>query len=354
MPRIAKWFSPTAPKQKISILDGTEAYRELKLEVTKAGILKRSYGYYTLFTLFALGGFFLSLYELYFRAHGMLLLFWGVLFALFAVQLGGLLHDSGHRAIFKSTRWNDVLGFICGSILVLPYADWKKSHNEHHVNPNIEEEDPDLNRPIISFTELQARSQKGVMKTLVRYQVYIYYPLSLILFVFWQLSNVIYYKKIFSTKILPRIIVYIAGLLLWLVVPFFFFPASRVLLIDFIVYSIMGFYMYNIFAPNHKGMPQFKKRTSLSFLEHQILTARDINPNPITDFFYLGLNYQIEHHLFPNCPRNKLKKITPYVEEICRKMNLEFTSVGVIESNKIILGELDKIAKTIRNKQISG
>lgn len=104
--------------------------------------------------------------------------------------------------------------------------------------------------------------------------------------------------------------------------------------------------MYNIFAPNHKGMPQLPKDIKISFMEHQIMTTRNIYGHWLTDFVYLGLNYQIEHHLFPNCPRNKLKLITPYVEDICRKMNLEFTRVSVLESNKIILSELNRIAKT--------
>ncbi|MGD9891196.1 MAG: fatty acid desaturase, partial [Dehalococcoidia bacterium] len=72
---------------------------------------------------------------------------------------------------------------------------------------------------------------------------------------------------------------------------------------------------------------------------------RNITPGRFVDFMYFGLNYQIEHHLFPTCPRNKLKLITPYVKEICARTGLEYTQADIITSNRIILGELNSVAR---------
>src|SRR5260221_568858 len=124
----------------------------------------------------------------------------------------------------------------------------------------------------------------------------------------------------------------------------FIFSLAKALLVFFIVHTATGFYVSNIFAPNHKGMPQLGKHVKISFLEHQIMTSRNIYGHWLTDYVFMGLNYQIEHHLFPNTPRNKFKKITPYVMEICRRRKLEFIQTGIIESNKIILSELRRIA----------
>jgi fatty acid desaturase len=107
----------------------------------------------------------------------------------------------------------------------------------------------------------------------------------------------------------------------------------------------MGFYLSNVFAPNHKGMPQIADGTAISFLELQITTSRNITPGWLVDLVYFGLNYQIEHHLFPTCPRSKLKQITPYVLEVCARTHLAYTQVGVVESNRIILRELNAIAR---------
>jgi fatty acid desaturase len=83
----------------------------------------------------------------------------------------------------------------------------------------------------------------------------------------------------------------------------------------------------------------------MSFLEQQVITSRDITGGPLTDLALVGLNYQIEHHLFPTCPRNKLKLLTPYVQDVCRRMNLEFTTVGIVETNRMILRELRAVAQ---------
>jgi fatty acid desaturase len=92
-------------------------------------------------------------------------------------------------------------------------------------------------------------------------------------------------------------------------------------------------------------MPQFLEGTQVSFLEQQIRTSRNIRPGWFVDFVYFGLNYQIEHHLFPTCPRNKLKRITPYVKEICARTGLEYTEAGIVQSNRIIIGELNSVAR---------
>lgn len=135
------------------------------------------------------------------------------------------------------------------------------------------------------------------------------------------------------------------GMFLWYILPFFIFPFWKAFLFFILTNEVAGFYMLNIFAPNHKGMPQMEKEVKISFLEHQIMTARNIYGHWLTDYLYLGLNYQIEHHLFPNCPRNKLNNITPYVRAICRKYKLSYAQMGIIESNRFILSELKKTSQ---------
>ena len=75
------------------------------------------------------------------------------------------------------------------------------------------------------------------------------------------------------------------------------------------------------------------------------MTARNVNGHFLTDLFYMGLNYQIEHHLFPNCPRNKLKLISPYVKKLSRQLKLDYESVSVLGAARIILKELSSVAE---------
>ena len=148
-----------------------------------------------------------------------------------------------------------------------------------------------------------------------------------------------------SPRLLAELALWAAGLTAWFIVPFLVFPLAKALLLFAVVHPTMGFYLSNIFAPNHKGMPQLPAGTQISFLEHQLRTSRNITPGWLVDVLYLGLNYQIEHHLFPTCPRTKLKQITPYLREICARTNLAYTQVGILRSHQIILAELNAIAR---------
>jgi len=89
--------------------------------------------------------------------------------------------------------------------------------------------------------------------------------------------------------------------------------------------GLFGMYMVSIFAPNHKAMPVLDRDSQLDFLHRQVLTSRNVIAHPITDFWYGGLNYQIEHHLFPSIPRNKLREVQAIVKGFCRAHSIVTT-----------------------------
>ena len=99
-----------------------------------------------------------------------------------------------------------------------------------------------------------------------------------------------------------------AGLAAYLGVIFFFLGPWHGALFIAVHRALGGIYMGSVFAPNHKGMPILDSETEMDYLHMQTLTARNVQGSPLADFWYGGLNYQIEHHLFPNMPRNNLKK----------------------------------------------
>ena len=94
---------------------------------------------------------------------------------------------------------------------------------------------------------------------------------------------------------------------------------SRGLLFILVHQLLFGFCMGLVFAPNHKGMPMIEKGVRVDFLHRQVITARNITPGWITDWCFGGLNYQIEHHLFPSMPRNRLPKARVLVKTFCKE-----------------------------------
>ena len=330
---------------RLSLAEGEKAYRELKKEVTQSGILNRSYGYYGVLMVIIFAGFFLSLYEIFITINSVHLVGWGIIFGFFATQIAGFIHDGGHRAIFASTKFNDVIGQIAGVVLATDYTSWKYRHNIHHAHTNEEAIDPDLiEMPFLSFARSKFQAKKGFWRKASRHQVFFYYPIMLLYNFGLRLYGIEYYAQHFKREHLREVIVFVVSVFVWFVLPFLIFPTGKAVLVFSVVNLTMSLYLMNVIAPNHKAMPKLAKTIKLSFLDQQILTSSNVYGNWLYDFLYMGLNYQIEHHLFPNCPRNKLYKIRPLVKEICKRRRLEYTEVGFIQANKNILAELKHIA----------
>ena len=142
----------------------------------------------------------------------------------------------------------------------------------------------------------------------------------------------------------------LGGVALYLGVIFAFLPPWQAGLFIVVHRALAGFHMGAVFAPNHKGMPILDKDDELDYMQRQILTARDVRPSPLVDYMYGGLNYQIEHHLFPNMPSNRLKDGKEVVKEFCRNRGLPYHETGVWQSNKEILGYMHEVSATLRRK----
>jgi fatty acid desaturase len=336
---------------KLTLSEGAELYKELCKRICDALLFERSYFFYGLHALCVFSAITFTYYFLRITSSALVFAALAVALALCLSQLGGYMHDAAHMMVFKTRCMNDLFGGFCASLIFMNYNSWKLKHAAHHAHPNHEGHDPDLEIPIFSFTETRYKSKTGLERRLRRYQAYLYFPLSFLLAYSLQFKNSIKYlvgkakRHGFNRAIAGELIIFGAGFFLWYMLPFLVFDFPKAVLLVIIVPVTSGFYIASVFAPNHKGMPVIDRNTRLSFLEQQIITSRNIADNWFTDFIYLSLNYQIEHHLFAECPRNKLKRVTPYIEELCRARGLPFTVVGLRESFGVILEGLSSVVR---------
>lgn len=337
----------TINRSKIELKHGASIYSNLRSQLIDAGILDRSYYYYTLLITTSIAGYFGSIFMFYKVSIFSLEIFFAVLTGFFAVQIGGIMHDAAHRAIFNSVKNNDLIGQLSAGLIVMSYENWKKNHNAHHANPNEEGEDPDLEIPLHVFTNSQLSKRKGFRRFITKFQVLTYYTMRPLTSVSTRVNSFIYFVKNYNPDKNWQIIMFLAGVFLWFIGPFIAFGTLKGFIFVVASNAFGGFYSSNIFAPNHKGMPQIMKGTKISFFEQQVVTSRNVTMNPISDFVYLGLNYQIEHHLFPACPRNKLYKAAYFTKKAVEDSGLSYTVEGVISSNKIILSALSNTAKRV-------
>ncbi len=318
------------------------------------GLLDRQYLYYavkiplTLAALFA-GIAVIVLFD-QFWVQLLNAVFLGVVFG----QFGFIGHDSGHRQIFRSALNNDLVMLLCGLITGMTPSWWMSKHGAHHRNPNQLELDSDIEVSVFAFTEEQALKSRGLLRPFVKYQAFFFYPMLLLTSLSLLSGGLAYLVRRQQVRYpIAETAAVVAGIGLYLAVLFFFLPAWQAALFIVVHRALAGFYMGSVFAPNHKGMPVLEPGEKLDYLRQAALTSRDVIPNPVIDFAYGGLNYQIEHHLFPNMPRNRLKDAREVVRPFCQERGIQYHETGFWQSQREILGYMHEVSAPLRRSQPS-
>jgi len=331
----------------------TNDYAELKLILKKKGFLERQPVYYTKRVALLLGLFVVGIIFLFVVNNFWLQLVNALYLAFVFTQIGLLSHEAGHRQMFHESWKHDILALVGGNLLIgMSYAWWLDKHNAHHSNPNHVDMDPDIEIPFLEFTGLEDLSGIGKFRQfLVRHQATIFLPALLTVSLGLQMNSVDFLLHKKAKYRVLELILMIAHFALYLGVIFSRFVWWQAILFIIVHQAATGAYLGSIFAPNHKGMPVLEKESTMDFLHRQVLTARNIHANPITDFVYGGLNYQIEHHLFPSMPRNKLKQAQQIIKPFCQTHDISYHETNVPQSFKEILQHLYHVGDVLRVKR---
>ncbi len=268
-------------------------------------------------------------------------------------QMAFLGHDGGHQQIARTKRANDLIGLVSGNLLVgLCYGWWVDEHSQHHAHPNHEGRDPDIGESVITFTDSQAGARAGrVERFIAAHQAWLFFPLLTLEGINLHVQSVDWlrrtpirrYRRTELTLLAVHVVVFLTIVLLVL-------SPVKALAFLAIQQAVWGVYMGCSFAPNHKGMPTIPEGESLDFLRAQVLTTRNVRGGVFTDFLLGGLNYQIEHHLFPNMPRNNLRKAQPMVREYCRDMQIAYTETSLVGSYAMVLRHLNTVGRPLRGR----
>lgn len=330
----------------------TNEYAQLKQQIRQKGSFDPQPVYYTCKFLFTLSLLALSVGFLFGVKNFWLQLLNAAFLGFVLTQIGLLAHDIGHRQVFRNARKNAIGGLLVGNLLVgWSWSWWVDKHNGHHGHPNQLGLDTDILRPFTAFTEEDARIKQGFVRFMVKYQAYLEFPTYLFApatFVILSIQVLLMKKAkyVLAEAILLTLhyVLYFGVLLMWM-------NAWQVVLFVIVHNAIFGLYLGSIVAPNHKGMPILEKDSRMDFLRRQVLTARNVNGGPLVDFWYGGLNYQVEHHLFPNIPRNKLSEAQRIVRAFCAKHSIAYHETGMLQSYKEILHHLHKVSAPLRSEK---
>ncbi len=234
-------------------------------------------------------------------------------------------HEGSHRS-FSSSPWrNEVLVYLTFPLFSgLSSLYWRNKHDRlHHGHPNVEGLDPDIRPwPFVSSRGDHDRSPRQLrwfQRTMQRRAVW---PMSTLMTLGMRRASLIYLA---TAKRTPRWWAEVACMAVhytcWLVIPSIVWGP----LVGFGVYSaiwaIVGICLALVFAPAHMGLPILDGQHH-DWL-HQIETTRNLALPRVVSFFFIGLDYQVEHHLFPKIPHQSLPRAAAITAAWCAEHGIK-------------------------------
>ena len=346
---MSTFANPDYPKYQAQAPQANE-FAELKRLVEECGLLDKQPAYYTYKILLTLGMLGLGFALLVILDNFALQLMVAAFLAFAYCQVGFVGHDAGHQAIFRSPRRNVMVGLAVNFLISLSQSWWVKQHNKHHRYPNDIELDPHVRLPVLAFSQEAALKKRGLLRFIMRYQAFYFLPLLLLEGLGIRLAGIQYLVRAGNIKAFlvdSTLMGLHFGLYFGLL--FYIFNPWQVLAFTLVHQLLFGLYFGLVFAPNHKGMLIPDRNNPLNYLDNQVLTTRNVKPNPFVDFWYGSLNYQIEHHLFTTMPRNNLSKARKIVKPFCERHGILYTEAGTLMSFQKILTYLHWVSAPLRS-----
>lgn len=270
-----------------------------------------------------------------------------------------IMHDANHGAYSKNKKVNNYLGYLL-NLIGGNSTNWKIQHNVlHHSFTNVDGLDEDINgNALLRFSPHKKR------RSIHRFQyIYAWFFYSLMT-VFWMTAKEFLQLKRFKdqglTKRYGSYGMLLSELIIWkviyfayvLVLPLVLTPvAGWVIVLGFVcMHFVTGLILSSIFQPAHVmpsveyPLPDDSGNMENNWAIHQILTTTNFAPSSrIFSWFVGGLNYQIEHHLFPNICHIHYKNISEIVKSTAHEYNLPY------HTKKSFLGAIIDHTKMLRS-----
>lgn len=263
--------------------------------------------------------------------------------ALFSTTLAMTGHEGVHSSACKSKAGNLSMAAVVFPLFAgLSMEYWRDKHNvKHHGNPNVVHVDPDIHSWPFTFSQEEYITSGKIRRFFQRHlQGWTFWPISLLVGHLMRFDGIKYLiakpfssnnKKRFSKIWMLDSSLLVLHFFLWLAVPILL-GLSWQIVIGFylLLWGLVGTCLTAIFIVGHAGRPIVSEYDQNWRL--QIETARRIKFGPIGSFFFVGLDYQIEHHLLPNLSHFNLPKAAPLVKEYAEEQGWKYEELGFIRA----------------------
>lgn len=277
-----------------------------------------------------------------------------LLLGLFWQQSGWLAHDFAHHQVFTDRRFNNLGTYVLGNIWQGFSLDWWKSkHNLHHAACNAltathDAVDPDIDTlPLLAWSaQMLPADPSTATKTqriLVRWQHVLFFPILLFARFNWAIGSIVHaWRLARRTRRGKTELCLLAVHYTWYLGLAALLPWPSAILWATLAQIFSGAFLAIVFVQSHSGMEVYS--APKDFVTAQVISSRDISPTAWNAWFTGGLNFQIEHHLFPTLPRHNLAAVCAPVRALCAKHGLAYETCGMTESTQRVITCLKDIA----------
>jgi fatty acid desaturase len=381
------------PRKTEKQLEFERAYRELRKKLVLAGYFNASLPYYAFKIASNLALLALAVYLGISGSSFMIRMLGACILGLFWQQCGWLAHDFLHHQVFKYRVFGDIFGLFIGNLFQgFSVQWWKSKHNSHHAVPNLLasvpgacDGDPDIDTmPILAWTLKMAETSRGdgFGRFMVKFQAFFYFPVLLFARLAWahqswvfvyggagqksvqgkkrnvlSSSTSFYLPPPFASSLIGAHIdrkkiqypltekIFIACHYLFLLYVMSFMPILHGIAYFLVAQTSCGLFLALVFGLGHNGMAVYPAEERPDFWKLQVTTTRNVTSTLFSDWFCGGLQYQVDHHLFPSLPRHNLGKVHKLVEQFCKEQDVKYHEANMWDGTIEILSHLSSVSR---------
>lgn len=260
-------------------------------------------------------------------------------------QAGYMMHDACHGV--GGVRWKRPARLWFNVLFNWSMDWWAWKHNRHHEDPNDPLRDPDLLVEVVAFTPQQARAKRGLSRSIARHQDRLFFPLLSLEAGNLRVAITRYLLKQGTREARVDLLLMAVHTFVYLGTLFYSLPFSHALAFVLVHNALLGLYLGLAFAINHIGMEIAGSEKGLDYLRQQMQTTRNVPGGPWLTRFFGGLNFQIEHHLFPWLTWNQLRKIAPFVREFALQKSVAYHAVPLRIAYHEVRGHFRAMARSV-------
>jgi fatty acid desaturase len=263
-------------------------------------------------------------------------LLWIPAAAVCCTSIAMLGHEGSHRSFSRSPVRNAVLVYLTFPLFTgLGALYWRDKHDRrHHAHPNVEGLDPDIKPfPFASSRGGHDACSPGERWFQRVFQRWLFWPLATLMTIGMRRSSVLFLSRrerkrdrAWWIEVACMTVHYVG----WIVIPSIVWGPLAAVGVYLAIWGMVGVYLALVFAPAHMGLPIVGEANHE--WEHQLATTRDLELPRAISFFFIGLDYQVEHHLFPRISHHNLPRAARITRAWCQRHGLRHQSAPYLSA----------------------